>query len=195
MDFVPELPIETDRLRLRPFTRGDVEAVFAYRSREDVTRYLFDAPMTREACAEAVQARVGYVSLREEGDRLFLAVDRLDTGAMIGEVILILRSVESRQAELGYVFHPDHSGQGFATEASRSLLQLGFEDAGFHRIYARCHAQNQQSLGVMKRLGMRLEAHFREHAFVKGRWDEELFCAMLEDEWREGLRVETAPGS
>ena len=38
----------------------------------------------------------------------------------------------------------------------------------------------------MERLGMRREAHFREHAFVKGGWDEELIYAMLEDEWRAG---------
>ena len=34
--FMPDYPIETERLKLRPFTRGDVDAVFAYRSREDV---------------------------------------------------------------------------------------------------------------------------------------------------------------
>jgi RimJ/RimL family protein N-acetyltransferase len=36
----------------------------------------------------------------------------------------------------------------------------------------------------MERLGMRREAHFREHVFVKGAWDEELIYAILEDEWR-----------
>jgi RimJ/RimL family protein N-acetyltransferase len=36
----------------------------------------------------------------------------------------------------------------------------------------------------MERLGMREEAHFREHVLVKGRWDEEFIHALLEDEWR-----------
>lgn len=186
MELIPEYPIETERLRLRPFTRGDVDAVAAYRSREDVTRFLFDEPMSREACAEVVQARVGQTTWTQEGDRIFLAVERADDASMIGEVLLLLRSVESRQAELGYTFHPDYFGRGYATEASRAMLRLGFEQGGMHRIYARCHARNEASRRVMERLGMRQEAHFREHLLVKGAWDEELQCAILEDEWRAG---------
>jgi RimJ/RimL family protein N-acetyltransferase len=184
MAFVPDYPIETARLRLRPFTRGDVDAVFAYRQREDVARYLFDEPMSRESCAEAVQARVGQIGYEREGDKIFLAVERIVDLAMMGEVSLILRSLEARQAELGYIFHPDFHGCGYATEAGRALLALGFGGAGMHRIYARCDARNTASAKVMERLGMRREAHFREHVMVKGAWDEELIYAMLEDEWR-----------
>ena len=184
MEFTPNYPIETERLRLRPFSRGDVDAVHAYRSREDVARFLFDEPMSREACAEAVQARVGQTSWAEEGDKILLAVERKADAAMIGEVVLVLRSVQSRQAELGYIFNPDHYGQGYATEAGKALLAVGFDGAGIHRIYARCHAHNAASRRVMERLGMRQEAHFREHRFAKGVWDEELICALLEDEWQ-----------
>jgi RimJ/RimL family protein N-acetyltransferase len=184
MAFLPDYPIETSRLRLRPFTRGDVDAVFAYRQREDVARYLFDEPMSRESCAEAVQARVGQIGFEEEGDKIFLAVERIEDLAMMGEVSLILRSMEARQAELGYIFNPDFQGFGYATEASRTLLEMGFDGAGSHRIYARCDARNAASARVMERLGMRREAHFREHVLVKGAWDEELIYAMLEDEWR-----------
>lgn len=184
MVFQPDYPIETERLRLRPFTRGDVDAVFAYRRREDVSRFLLDEPMSRESCAEAVQARVGQASLDKEGDKIFLAVERREDLAMIGELSLILRNEEARQAELGYIFHPDFHGFGYATEAGRAVLALGFDGAGLHRIYARCDARNLASARVMERLGMRLEAHFREHALFKGAWDEELVYAMLEQEWR-----------
>lgn len=184
MSFAPDYPIETARLRLRPFTRGDVDAVFAYRQSEDVARYLFDEAMSRESCAEAVQARVGQVGFDKEGDKIFLAVERIDSPEMIGEVSLILRDLDARQAELGYILHPDAHGSGYATEASRALLRLGFEMAGMHRIFARCDARNVASARVMERLGMRREAHFREHVLVKGAWGEELIYAMLEDEWR-----------
>ena len=185
MEIVPNYPLETPRLLLRPFSRGDVDAVHAYRSREDVTRFMFDAPMTREACAEAVQARVGMTRWAGEGDKIFLAVERREDAVMVGEVVLILRSLLSRQAEVGYTFHPDYFGQGYATEASRRLLELAFDVAGIHRVYARCHPLNTASWRVMERLGMRREAHFRQHALVKGAWDEELVYAILEEEWRQ----------
>ena len=66
MVFAPDYPIETERLRLRPFTRGDVDAVYDYRRREDVARYLFDGPMTHESVAEALQMRVGHAALDGE---------------------------------------------------------------------------------------------------------------------------------
>ena len=96
---------------------------------------------------------------------------------------LIWRSVEARQGELGWIFHPDHHGRGYATEAAAELLRLGFEDADLHRIYARCDARNDGSWRLMERLGMRREAHFREHALFKGGWDEEFYYAILRAEW------------
>jgi RimJ/RimL family protein N-acetyltransferase len=183
MAFEPDYPIETERLRLRPFTRGDVDAVFAYRQRDDVARYLFDEPMSRESCAEAVQARTTQTAWYEEGDKILLAVERKKDLQMIGEVSLILRNEIARQAEIGYIFHPDFHRSGYATEAARALMQLGFHGAGLHRVFARCDARNEASYRLMERLGMRREAHFREHVLVKGVWDEELIYAIIEDEW------------
>ena len=183
VQYAPDYPIVTERLRLRPFSRGDVDAVFAYRSRADVAEYLFDAPMNHEECAEAVRLRTAQVAFTGEGDKIVLAVERVDDARLIGEVSLIWRSVTDQQAEVGYIFHPDAHGQGYASEAGRALLAFGFEVMALHRIYARCDARNGASARVMKRLGMTEEAHFREHMQVKGRWDEELICAILDREW------------
>jgi RimJ/RimL family protein N-acetyltransferase len=183
VQFAPDYPILTERLSLRPFSRGDVDAVFSYRSRPDVSEYLFDHPMTHEECAEAVRARAGQFAFSGEGDKIVLAVERRDDMRLIGEVSLIWRSVPDLQAEVGYIFHPDVHGRGFASEAARAMLAFGFEVMGLHRIYARCDARNSASARVMERLGMRREAHFREHMQVKGRWDEELIYAILEGEW------------
>ncbi len=188
MTFEPRYPIETERLRLRPFNRGDVDAVFAYRKREDVAQYLFDGPMTHETATEVVGLRAGQFTLAAEGDKMFRAVEVRASQAMIGEVSLIWRDAASRQGEIGYIFNPVHHGQGYATEAARVLLELGFEGLALHRIYARCAAANTASWRVMERLGMRREAHLRENLFVKGAWDEELIYAMLEDEWRARYR-------
>lgn len=184
MDYTPTLPILTRRLRLRAFVPGDVDAVFDYRRREDVTQYLTDPPMNRQRCAEIVGARMGQSRLVAEGDKIFLAVERRSDAAMLGEVTLILRGLEARQGEIGYILHPRHHGQGYATEATQALLALAFDGARLHRVYARCDVRNAASYGVMERLGMRREAHFREHALFKGAWDEEFIYALLEQEWR-----------
>ncbi|KKB10376.1 GNAT family N-acetyltransferase [Devosia chinhatensis] len=179
----PAYPIVTGRLRLRPFTRGDVDAVFAYRSRADVARFLFDPPLSHEECTLAVQQRTCQLALEADGDRIILAVETLADGALVGEVSLTWRSVEARQGEMGWIFHPDHQGRGYASEASMRLLDLAFGEADLHRVYARCDAANTPSWRLMERLGMRREAHFRDHGFSKGRWDEEFYYAILRREW------------
>lgn len=183
VQYMPDYPMETARLLLRPFNRGDVDAVFSYRSRPDVAEFLFDQPMNHEECAEAVRARTTQVGFIGEGDKILLAVERKEDARLIGEVSLIWRSVADQQAEIGYILHPDGQGQGLATEAARALLGFAFEVAGMHRVYARCDARNVASSRVMERLGMRQEAHLREHTHFKGGWDEELIFAILDREW------------
>ena len=182
--YAPNYPIITPRLRLRPFTRGDVDAVYSYRSLPEVAEYLFDLPMSHDECAEAIRARTVQTALTGEGDKILVAVERLEDGLLVGEVSLIWRSVADQQAEIGYVIHPAAQRRGYATEAARALLAFGFSGVDLHRIYARCDARNIASARVMQRLGMRQEAHFHQHTFTKGRWDEELIWAILAEDWR-----------
>ena len=192
MAFYPSYPITTDRLTLRPFTRGDVDAVFGYRRLETVARYLFDIPLSRDDCALAVQQRAGQVALEAEGDKIILAVELTVTGAVIGEVSLIWRSVDARQGEVGWIFDPAHHGHGYATEAANAIFDLAFGPADMHRLSARCDVRNQASWRLMERLGMRREAHFREHAIFKSAWDEEYIYAILWQEWYALRRPQTA---
>jgi RimJ/RimL family protein N-acetyltransferase len=92
-------------------------------------------------------------------------------------------SREHQLAEIGFVFHPDHHGHGFATEAMRVVIGLGFEAGGTHRIMGRCDARNTPSAALMERLGMRREAHLRENEYLKGEWADELDYAILDREW------------
>ena len=176
-------PVQTERLLLRPFTDADLEALFAMQSREDVTRYLYWGPRTLDEVRHQLERLKRMNSLDGEGDALRLAAVVRDSGVMIGDVSLHSVNREHRQAELGFIVHPDYHGQGYATEATAEMLRIGFEDLGLHRIYGSCDARNTASAGVMERLGMRQEAHFREKEFVKGEWCDELIYAILATEW------------
>ncbi|WP_103502921.1 MULTISPECIES: GNAT family N-acetyltransferase [unclassified Streptomyces] len=175
-------PIRTARLVLRPFTADDEADMLAFESRPDVARYLYNEARTPEDNARELALRQGQTALRADGDTITLAVDA--AGTVIGYVLLTLRSGQHRQGEFGYVFHPDHGGQGYATEAAVEILRLAFETARMHRVIGRCDARNTASAALMERLGMRQEAHFVEPEIFKGEWGSELHYAMLESEWR-----------
>jgi RimJ/RimL family protein N-acetyltransferase len=184
----PDYPIETERLRLRPFSEDDLDAVFSYQSRPDVVRYLYWEPRTRQEVRGALATKIESRAIRSEGDVLALAVELKRTGQVIGDVILALTSDAHRTAELGYVIHPDHHGNGYAGEAGRVLLRLAFEDLRLHRVVAGLEARNTASARVLEKLGMRREAHFVENEFVKGEWQSAIEYAILAREWRRRER-------
>jgi len=179
----PTYPIETARLRLRPFTLDDLDALHAIQSRPDVARYLYWGPRSRDEVYEALAARARRTTLEAAGDTLVLAMERRDSGALIGDVNLHWLSAEHQQGEIGFVLHPDHHGQGFAREAAMEMLRLGFDGLGLRRIIGRCDARNDASARLMERLGMRREAHFRQNELFKGEWGDEYVYAMLAAEW------------
>ena len=72
-------------------------------------------------------------------------------GTVIGDVLLALRSAEHQTLEIGYVFHPDYGGQGFATETVRALVDLAFGIIGARRIIARVDTRNRRSCTLLKR--------------------------------------------
>ncbi|ONI66886.1 GNAT family N-acetyltransferase [Kribbella sp. ALI-6-A] len=177
------LPIRTDRLTLRRYRETDFDDLLKLQSNDDVTRFLLYDPKTPEEVRETLAKRLADVTMDAEGQALTLAVELTETGQHLGEVTLFVHSVEQRTGEIGYVFHPESGGHGYAAEASVELLRLGFEHFGMHRVIARLDARNTGSVKLLERLGMRREAHFVRNEFLKGEWVDELVYAMLADEW------------
>ena len=179
-------PIETERLRLRRFRRDDLDGLAAIQSRPEVARFLYWEAREREQVEPALAKFIALdeISGEEDDESISLAAERREDGALLGYVSIWLRSRRDRQVEIGFSFHPEWQGRGYATEASRELLRLGFERLGAHRVFGRTDARNEPSAALMRRLGMRQEAHFREAEVFKGEWGDELVFAILEDEWR-----------
>jgi RimJ/RimL family protein N-acetyltransferase len=180
----PTYPLLTERLSLRPFRDDDLDAFYAIQRRPDVVRYLYWEPRSREETREMLERRKLQTQIEREGEGLHLAADLRASGTLAGHFNLVLSSQEHRQGEIGFVMHPDHHGQGYASEGARLMLRLGFEELGLHRIVGRCDARNVASARLMERLGMRREAHLIENEFVKGEWADELIFAMLDREWQ-----------
>jgi RimJ/RimL family protein N-acetyltransferase len=180
---VVSAPIGTTRLLLRPFRTADLDELYAIQSRPEVVRYLYWDVRSREEVADVIAQRTHRDRIVEEGDILVLAVERREDGRLIGDVNLTWASAEHQQGEIGFVFHPDAQGHGYATEAAGVILDLAFTALRLHRVYGRTDARNTASAGVMKRLGMRQEAHLRENEMFKGEWGDELVFAILADEW------------
>jgi RimJ/RimL family protein N-acetyltransferase len=176
--------LRTERLLLRAYREEDFPALYAMRSDVENARYVYWAPQTEEEVRETLARKIASVAIRAEGDVLALAVEHRASGEVVADVILCWISAEHALGEVGYVVHPDHAGQGYATEATRPLLAVAFDELGLHRVIGRLEARNAASARVLEKLGFRREAHLVENEFVKGEWQSELVYAILDREWR-----------
>jgi RimJ/RimL family protein N-acetyltransferase len=181
--FEPEYPIRTERLLLRPYARGDVDALYAYQRLPEVHRYLYSEPRTRADVEAMVAERAGSAVLTEAGQSITLVADLAQTGELVGNCALFWRSQEHEQGEVGYTFNPAYHGRGLATEAVGALLRLGFEGLGLHRIAGHLDARNTASARVLERAGLRREAHLVQNEFIKGEWSDEVIYGILRSEW------------
>ncbi len=188
----PDLPLRTERLVLRAFRPQDVDAVLGWQADPEAVRYVPYGPRDRDQVVEALERETGSTGLREEGDLLELAVERADDGTLIGDVLLVLRSVEHETLEIGYLFATAQQGRGYATESVRALVDLAFSALGARRLVARVDARNTPSRALLERLGFRQEAYLVENEWFKGELSSELDYAVLSREWPPANRGEGA---
>jgi RimJ/RimL family protein N-acetyltransferase len=177
-------PLATERMRLRAYERDDMAALHDLFGRADVTRYLMWDPMDIDQARAKLEQRLRQTRIEADGDAILFAATDAATGRFVGEFMLRVTSIESRQGEIGWSIHPDFQRRGLATEGARELLRFGFEELRLHRIAAACDSRNVGSLRVMEHLGMRREATFVESELLNGEWVGDIVCAILEDEWR-----------
>lgn len=186
MELRPSYPIDTVRLKLRPLGVEDIEDLLAYRGRADVCRYLPFEPMDEPGLTARLGGDLGRREITAEGQGLTLGVELAGSGRLVGDVVLFFRSAEHAAGEIGYVFHPDVAGRGYAAEACAAVLKLAFDRCdglGLHRLVARMDARNTSSARLASRLGMRREAHHRSAEMFKGAWADLVVYALLDNEW------------
>lgn len=169
-------------LVLRPFLASDADALHGYLSRPEAVRYEPYDPLDAHTCAQLAAERA-------DDDR-FVAVC-LPDGTLVGN---LYRAPDGPPAwrtwEIGFVFHPDHWGNGYATRAVRLLLEDLFTARGAHRVVARCDPRNAPSWRLLERVGMRREGHlvraatFRDDEQGRPVWHDVFEYALLEGEPR-----------
>jgi RimJ/RimL family protein N-acetyltransferase len=143
----------TARLVLRPFTDVDSGPFFELHTHPLVVESLGSSPGRSES--DAMISRYGDELAREGWG--FWAVEVRGTSPFVGMVGLHRVSPAlpcAPAVEVGWRLHPDHWGQGYATEAAAAALDFAFNEAGLDEIVAFTTTLNTRSQAVMERIGM-----------------------------------------
>ena len=180
---LPTPTLRTARLRLRPFTAADTDAIFALQSNPRVLRY-WDAPPWRERTqAERFIARCQQMA--QEGSGARLAIERSADDQFIGWCVLMNWDAKYRSALLGYCLDERAWGQGFATEAATALLQWAFNTLDLNRVQSEVDTRNVASGRVLEKLGFLHEGTLRENCIVEGEVSDSWVYGLLRREWEQ----------
>lgn len=150
------VPIETERLSLRDFCSGDLDALHSYARLDEVTRYLMWGPNDLQASEAQLST---FIDAAADMPRTIyeLALTSKPGGRVIGALCLYLDEPTDgapQGAELGFVLHPDFWGRGLAAEAAKALLVRGMSELELSYIWATCDTRNLASIGVLEKAGM-----------------------------------------
>lgn len=170
---------------MRELEADDWNAVYELESNPEIRRYQRGDPMSEEQSKECVARAIARRSEQPRRD-YWLAIILKTEDKLIGVCRVSISDFESLQGFIGYDVYRGYWNHGYATEAAKMVIAFGFSELSLHRISAQCNAENTASARVLEKCGMRLEGHFREHLFVKGKWRDDLEYAILEEEWRKG---------
>lgn len=151
--------IATERLSLRPWEDSDVDFVYDLYSRWLVQRFIGAEPVVMSSRSEAVERVRRFQDLAHPVHGIW-AITRKEDGAPVGTLLLkpIPASGEeplqpSDDIEIGWHLHPDHWGNGYASEAAGAVLSRAFA-SGLEKVVAVTNPANEASQNVCRRLGM-----------------------------------------
>jgi len=170
-----KLELETDRLFLRPLTRGDWNLALEMFTDPEVMKFVADV-----SSEEALAAEMKAFIRRGAGGRVGVwCVLQRETGEKLGTAVLLPLPIEESDTdwsllqedrypdadiEVGYMLRRSAWGKGYATEACRRLVQFAFEETELDEIVAVTDPRNAVSQKVLRKCGLRAEGLRRAYA-------------------------------
>lgn len=173
-------PLESARLALTPLEALDAREMWSAveSSRAHLEPWLPWVPYTVDL-ESTLRYADSSASDWDLGRGCRLAIRERATRRFVGVVGLEALSHMHENADLGYWLRLDCSGRGYMTEAANQVVVWAFSVLRAHRIRVAAATDNHASLGVIRRLGFRLEGISREAERCHGRWLDHAMFALL----------------
>ncbi|MGQ0602396.1 MAG: GNAT family N-acetyltransferase [Anaerolineales bacterium] len=197
--------LETERLLIRPFVDADLDVIhellsLAFTGQFDAAdtpafaerkRWLDWSVLNHEVLAELGQPPYG--------DR---AVVLKESGQLIGSVGFVpcldfFGQLPTLHAELGsgvmstefgmfWACHPQHQRRGYTIEAAQAMVDYAFTAQKLRRVVATTEYDNEASIGVMRKLGMRIERNMQAEP---GRSGSDLTQSLPDRHWLQVVGI------
>jgi RimJ/RimL family protein N-acetyltransferase len=170
--------LQGKRVRLRAIERSDISRCVAWLNDPEVIRYLtLYMPLSHEDEARWFEQYL------QDSRRKVLAIET-ETGEYIGNIGLEAIDWKNRCAELGiFIGEKAFWGQGYGTDAVRTLLRFAFEELNLNRVELRVFAFNERARRCYLHCGFVEEGRQRQAHYTEGRYHDVILMSILRAEW------------
>jgi len=148
------LPIQTERLVVRPYEPDDLKQLHAVLYSDVDAMRLLGGPRDLAGTRFALERSM---TQQEITGFSFWPVIERESGLLVGEAGLFPLSPGGPDVALGYALGSRWWGRGDATEASRGVIAEAFGPIGLDRLVAITREANLGSRHVLQKLGFRME--------------------------------------
>lgn len=173
-----KLQIETERLILRPFIESDAVKVAHYCNDEVLNRGVAGLPLPY-----TIDHAITWFNRQKEENYSFydFAIVDKKTSELLGSISLSNR-INQHVGELGYWIGRAHWHKGYATEASKAMIQFAFNAQNYHKVYARHFLSNPNSGKVMINSGMIQEGIQNDHFYKNDHYETIVLYGIIKSE-------------
>ncbi|GAB2831763.1 GNAT family N-acetyltransferase [Microbacterium insulae] len=165
-------------VELRAHTTADVDVLYAVAA--DLGTWeernpSLPSPLTRTA----YEARLAQVDGgQDKGVTFVVEAD----GVAVGSVSLFSFDDLARHAEVGIALLAEARGRGIGTAAIQQILEFAFVRCNLHRVHLQAIASNRAGIRAYEKAGFAVEGHLRDHAWVRGRYEDIVVMGLLRSE-------------
>ena len=172
--------ITGERVYLRGLRREDMDLVGRWWDNPDATRYMESGwrPAT-ESLLEAI-----YESSTQTNDTIVMVVVERGTDRAIGTCGLYQIFWPGRRAEFRiFLGEPDVFDKGYGTEATRLMLEYGFQRLNMEVIHLGVNATNTRAVRAYEKAGFVHEGVRRRFVYCDGLYHDAVVMSVLRSEF------------
>lgn len=176
--------IETDRLVLCKFKYSYDDDMLKYWISDPNIQSLYSEPTysTKDEVRELLDK---YISSYKQADYYRWAVIEKSSGKCIGQIAIFLVNDKNHFCEIEYCIGSNFQRKGYATEATKSVIDFAFKSINVHKVQIAHKENNLASQGVIKKCGCTYEGTLRDYFFMDNKYVGRLYYSILRSEWEK----------
>jgi len=149
-----EYTLKTKRLVLRQFTENDSLALNEISNQDYILKWMPDWKASIEGTQKLIRHFISQYPLStKDKARLMLAVTLNGTDEIIGMVGIGNKKEVDNEIEMAYFISEDHAGNGYITEAAKTVSQWAIEHLKLNYLIAIVELDNYPSQKVIEKCG------------------------------------------